>query len=289
MAADDAKPADSPNEVTIEIFGSREGADLAIAQLKANGIPCRIAADDAGGVLPNLSMAQGVRVLVPAASAEAARELLNSPPAPVPNTISAGAPEPAPPFKISMGQILFGIVLGVLGMWTLQGGVPAKPEGPRTTHSHYAANGIADEKWVYRNGQLTCHMMDRNLDGAFDYWAYYDDDGRVARTDEDNNFDGRPDEVWNYSNGDLLTMKKDTDFNGVPDEFTTYKYRIPQQLDVRPNDSKFTTVREFLSNGVVTEIWSGGDSNGNFKTKITYDPFFNPIQTNTVFHLLSVP
>jgi hypothetical protein len=290
MAADGSTAGDTPNEIIIITFGTRAEAALAAAQLEANGIACRIAADDCAGMLPSLSQAQGVRVLVPAHQAAAARELLDLPPAPVPDTISAAVPEPASFSRISFGQILFGIVLGALATWALQGGVPAKSAGWRTTHYHYADNGMMDEEWLYKDGRLTCHLADRNLDGSFDLWTYYDADGYVERTEEDNNFDGRPDEFWSYSNSALVAMEKDSDFNGVSDEFYTYKFRIPQQLDIKPNGSKFTTVREFFSNGVLTEVWRGGDSNGNFKEKVSYDPFLNPLHTNSPFHpLLSAP
>jgi hypothetical protein len=290
MPADDSAAGDVPNEVTLKIFATRDEAALAVAQLEANGIACRIAADDCAGMLPNLSQAQGVRVLVAAPLAAAARELLDLPPAPVSETVSAGTPEIATRFKISFGQILFGIVLGALATWALQGGVPAKPAGPRTTHYHYADNGMKDEEWLYKNGRLVCHMVDRNLDGSFDQWTYFDADGYVERSEHDNNFDGKPDEFWTYSDNELVAMEKDADFNGVPDEFFTYKFSIPSQLDIKPNGSTFTTLREFLSNGVLTEVWSGGDSNGNFKKKVTYDPFLNPIHTNFPFQsLLSVP
>jgi hypothetical protein len=65
---------------------------------------------------------------------------------------------------------------------------------------------------------------------------------------------------------------------------------------MRPNGAKFTTVHEIYQNGVLTEIDRGGDSNGNFKEKVRYDPFFDPIGTNPVntnnpaaFQLLSLP
>src|SRR5690348_13415829 len=129
MASDDSKPGDAPKEVTIKSFGTREQAELAMARLEANGIACRIAADDCAGFLPNLTQAQGVRVLVPGSSADAARELLDLPAAPVSETIIAGASEPVPPpsSKISIAQILFGIAVGALAMWALQGGVRPKP------------------------------------------------------------------------------------------------------------------------------------------------------------------
>jgi len=288
VASDDSKPGDAPNEVTLKSFGTREEADLAMARLEANGIACRIAADDCAGFLPNLTQAQGVRVLVPVSSAEAARELLDLPAAPESEITFAGTSEPAPPpfSKISLAQILFGLMVGAVAMWTNQGGVPPKPANPRMTHYHYAKNGMVDEEWEYKDGWLVRHMTDRNLDGSFDHWGYYDDEGNLSRTEDDNNFDGKADGIWRYSNNAVVGMEKDDDFNGVMDEFVTYKFRIPQQVDFKPNGSTFTTVREFLSNGIVTEIWFGGDSNGNFKEKVTYDPFFNP---GPRYPLLSVP
>jgi hypothetical protein len=73
----------------------------------------------------------------------------------------------------------------------------------------------------------------------------------VSRSECDNNFDGKPDETWTYSNGTPATLEKDTDFNGVPDEFCTYKYGILQQMDVRPNGAKFATQRWLYQNGVL--------------------------------------
>jgi hypothetical protein len=120
-------------------------------------------------------------------------------------------------------------------------------------------------------------LEDRNLDGAWDHWVHYDAYGQMISSELDNNFDGKPDEWWTYSRNGTDTLKKDNDFNGVPDEFVTYKHQMAQQLDMRPNGSKFTTTREIFQNGVLTEILRGGDSNGNFKEDVHYDPFFNPM------------
>jgi antitoxin component YwqK of YwqJK toxin-antitoxin module len=124
------------------------------------------------------------------------------------------------------------------------------------------------------------YREDRNHDGNWDYWVYYENGHRV-RADYDNNFDGKADEWWTFSDDGIDTLKKDTDFNGIPDEICTYKYGIIQYEEMKPNGSKFATEREFYKNGALTEIWRGGDSNGNFKEQVQYDPFFNPISTNT--------
>lgn len=100
------------------------------------------------------------------------------------------------------------------------------------------------------------------------------------RSELDNNFDGKPDEFWTVQEDGTDLLQKDTDFNGIPDVFGTYKHEIIQQEEIRPNGSKFATEREFFQHGVLTEIWRGGDSNGNFREVVRYDPFFNPISTN---------
>ena len=278
---------DDLKNVVIKTFATRDAANLAAAQLEANGIACWLTTDDLGGLLPNLAMASGVRLLVSPSDEEKARDLLD---------VRERSPQPKDwnnvsgpnSYRQKFGVVPFiaGIIIGVLATLVC---VPSIHPG-RRTHYHYAANGKPDEAWVYVDGNLSKHMEDRNHDGAFDYWAYYDEHGQVERVECDNNFDGKVDETWTYSNGELITMEKDNDFNGVPDEFCTYKNHIIQQLDMRPNGSTFTTVREIFSNGVLTEIRSGGDSNGNFKEIVKYDPFFEPISTNSsVLQLLTVP
>jgi hypothetical protein len=120
--------------------------------------------------------------------------------------------------------------------------------------------------------------------------------GRESSAEYDNNFDGKADEWWTFSDDGTDTLQKDNDFNGIPDEFCVFKNRIIQQMDMKPNGSKFTTTREIFQNGVLTEILRGGDSNGNFKEDVHYDPFLNPIPINfnpissnapTAFQLLS--
>jgi antitoxin component YwqK of YwqJK toxin-antitoxin module len=156
------------------------------------------------------------------------------------------------------------------------------------TYYYYTQDGKCYEAEVYRDGHVVEVVQDRNLDGIWDHWNYYEH-GRIVRSKLDNNFDGKPDEFVTYSNGSPVTVEKDTDFNGTPDLFCTYKYGIIQEADMRPNGSKFTTEREVFSNGVLTEIWRGGDSNGNFSEVVRYDPFLNPISTNitTPFQLLT--
>ena len=44
--------------------------------------------------------------------------------------------------------------------------------------------------------------------------------------------------------------------------------------------TRLTSLEPIFNSGVLTEILRGGDSNGNFKESMHYDPFFNPIPIN---------
>lgn len=273
---------DEKKTLTIRIFSSYDDAGLAAANLEAHGIKCWVNADDCGGWYPNLTAAAGVRLHVLAEDAEIAVALLDAKPSSAEikrieiEAVLATPPKTDPIKKLAWGQIFVGIFLGIVVCLLYQG----KREPITITHYHYTADGKRDEGWVYRNGQLIEYLADRNLDGNWDHWTYYER-GRAVRSESDNNFDGKPDEFWIYSNGDLVSMQKDTDFNGTPDEFCTYKYGIIQKAEMRPNGAKYATMRDIFKNGVLTEVWRGADSNGVFKEIVRYDPYWNPISTNS--------
>jgi len=268
---------------TIQVFTNHETASIAAANLQAHGIHCWINADDGGGMLPNFTAPEGVRLLVRASDATAAIGLLTTQPSsadmPADNELEAATTTPPARTdtrkKFAPGQAFIGIVAGVLlclfYQWYDQLG--------KKVHYHYTKDGKTDKAWVYQDGRLVEFLHDRNLDGAWDEWTYYEQGG-VKRALVDNNFDGVPDETWTYSNGALVKMEKDTDFNGIPDEFCTYKYGVIQQVDIKPNGAKFATQRDLYQNGVLVEVLRGADGSGNFKETVRYDPFFNPISTN---------
>lgn len=297
LDATDGGLHDEVKAVTIRIFYSRETAGLAAANLEAHGIECWVKADDCGGMYPNLTAASGVRLLVHASDAEAASALLDAQASPAEisqietEAVASAPPETGPLKKLAWVQILFGIGTGIILCLFYQ----SVSNFGAKTYYHYV-HGKVNKKWIYRNGYEAEFSEDRNLDGVMDYWVHYDEYGRESSAEYDNNFDGKADEWWTFSYDGTDTLQKDNDFNGIPDEFCVYKNRIIQQMDMKPNGSKFTTTREIFQNGVLTEILRGGDSNGNFKEDVHYDPFFDPIPINfnpissnvpTAFQLLS--
>ena len=280
---DDAGLHDAVKTVTIRLFASHEAAAIAAANLEAHGIRCWMSSDDCGGMYPKMTAATGVRLRVDAEDAPAATALLDTPLTAAEMasqdelaTDSKSSPPNSPKSKLALGQIFIGIIIGFIIGWLYQG---IKKDG-EYTYYHYAKNGKADEAWRYKDGYLFQFQQDRNHDGEWDNWIFYDKRGGIIKAEADDNFDGKPDLFWMYSNGELVASKEDTDYNGTPDAFCTFSNHIIQQLDMKPNGAKFTTMREIFKNGVVTEIWRGGDSNGNFKEVVRYDPFFNPISTN---------
>jgi hypothetical protein len=64
------------NTVMVAAFRYRHQGDFARAMLEASGIPSVMAADDAGGMRPEIMGINPVRILVPAEYAEAAATVL---------------------------------------------------------------------------------------------------------------------------------------------------------------------------------------------------------------------
>ena len=279
-------PRGEVETVVVHTFISHEAAQLAASNLEAHGIKCWISADDGGGMYPNLTIAGGVRLSVTTSDTEAAVALLSAQASPVEvrqaetEAVASAPSEPVSQKQPAPGQMLFGMIAGaVLGILLCLFYQWASELGTKTYY-HYR-HGIADEEWIYRNGHLVEFLQDRNLDGKRDHWAHYEH-GRIVRAEYDNNFDGNPDEWWTFSDDGDDTLQKDDDFDGIPDEFCIYKNRIIQRLDIRPNGSKYAITREVFQNGVLTKIERGGDSHGNFKEIVRYDPFFNPISAEPI-------
>jgi len=64
--------------VLLAVLGNRLEAQLMVGLLTSNGLRAAVVTDDAGGQEPQLDLQGGVRVLVAASDAEAARRLLDS-------------------------------------------------------------------------------------------------------------------------------------------------------------------------------------------------------------------
>jgi len=262
----------------IKIFGSRTQADVAVSELEARGIECWTTTDDAGGMLPNLTAPGGVKLFVRKTDAEAAAALLDVPGVPGKFT---GVKPASPNHVISTLATLFlGFVAGV-GICVVYSALPASHKG---THVYYSSfgGGHNNKELIYENGYLSKVYKDRNGDGKWDYWAQYDKDGREESMSEDNNFDGKPDEFWYYTNEQPVRMQKDTYFSGVPDETVYYKNGLPAQTDWIPNGSTSITKRCLFTNAVLYQVLRDTAGHGYFDQQVIYNAFDDPIATNSV-------
>ncbi len=119
-AAMESDPNNKKKLVKIRTFSSHEGARLAVANLEAHGIECRVTADDCGGMYPNLTAAGGVQLLVQDSDAEPAIALLDVQASPSEikqiesEAVASAPPETVPLKKLALGQILSGIVIGII-------------------------------------------------------------------------------------------------------------------------------------------------------------------------------
>lgn len=66
------------DRVVVRRFMTQAEADLARAILAANGIQATVLRDDAGGMLPSMSLMSEIRLAVDRSDAEAAREVLDA-------------------------------------------------------------------------------------------------------------------------------------------------------------------------------------------------------------------
>jgi hypothetical protein len=270
--------------LTIRIFGSYDEAGLAAANLQAHGIKCLVTADDCAGWYSNLTAATGIRLQVRAADAEEAVALLDAAATPSEadqlEVLALASPPPnaAPIKKIALGQIFIAFLAGIFFCLLFRGNSEL---GYKTKYA-YTADGKCYEGLVYRDGQLTEVLKDDRLGGKWDARIYYEH-GHVFRAVYDENYDGKPDEWVIYSNSSPVSSERDTDFNDIPDVFCSYSNGIIQQVDYRPNGIKHTTTREIYKNGVLTEVWRGGDSHGFFNEVEKYDPFFNEVEKKYLY------
>lgn len=69
---------DLDDAILLKTYPSRIEAEMAAGLLEGEGVPVLIMADDAGGAYPPLQFIQGVRLLVAAADAYRAREILKA-------------------------------------------------------------------------------------------------------------------------------------------------------------------------------------------------------------------
>ena len=72
-----AKAKNEPELVTIRVFNDELEANFAKSTLESERIDCMLSSDNAGGMEPPLSLAQGIRLVVRSEDAERAKAVLS--------------------------------------------------------------------------------------------------------------------------------------------------------------------------------------------------------------------
>ena len=276
--------------VLIKTFPNLTDGEMAASILRANKIAAWLQADDCGGMYPSLDSAQGVKLMVHAADAEAARMLLSAPPdsTDAATQVVSAAPAPhasLPRMRLALSQIAVGSIAGVLLCLLYQ---HTSQLGTHTYAYDNNHDGVPDNFMVYRDGLCVEQSLDRDFDGKPDSWDYYDTEGKRKEWKTDDNFDGRIDGTWRYTNGVAAEAKLDTDFNGTTDVTYFFQNDLLKEANWRPNGSMAVSLRQFFRNGMLAEEWRDTNRDGSFDTTNRFDTFQNRIETNT-FRLISAP
>ncbi len=105
-------------------------------------------------------------------------------------------------------------------------------------------DGKPDIIHVMKGGKEACRIVDLNMDGAYDVFIYYDEQGRERRREQDFDRDGRADEITVYENGQIKLKLRETNFD---DKIDTWDYYENGRLVKRERDSD--------GDGVIDQWW----------------------------------
>jgi hypothetical protein len=153
-----------------------------------------------------------------------------------------------------------------------------KPSGPGYEVSEYDTSGdnTPDVRKLFKTvGEgtlarlvLVCREADLNGDGRKDIVRLYSDEGRPTREEADRDFNGRIDEVTQFSNGRVSLQEIDTSGNGTIDTKIFFEagepVRAERDMAGRSTDAEWRPDRwEYYVDGRTARI--GTDINGDGK------------------------
>ncbi len=152
------------------------------------------------------------------------------------------------------GQVLF-----------LENGTPVEQ------HKDTNADGRVDMLTRYKKGRPASMDKDINLDGTYDYFAIFDDCGRMEKSREDTDFNGTMDRKRHYRAGELVKTLNDGDGDGFFETCIHIKKgRVTQTLMDKNKDGtpdlKITHGKE----GKPVLSLADTDFNGFFETRQDY-------------------
>ena len=152
-----------------------------------------------------------------------------------------------------------------------------KPDGPGYEVSEYDTSGdnTPDVRKLFKvvgEGSLArlvlvCREADLNGDRRKDVVRLYDNEGVPTREEADRNFDGRIDEITEFTNGRIALREMDTTDNGMIDTKIFYENGQPVRAE-RDMASRSTTGQwrpdtwEYYADGRTVRIGTDVDGDG---------------------------
>lgn len=140
-------------------------------------------------------------------------------------------------------------------------------------------DGVVDTRAFMRGRRVDRIEVDRNRDGVFDRFEYYDErppervdptspDGRVeiARVEEANGLDTRITRREFYARGELARVEDDADADGRLDRWETYDAGVLARIDMDLNGSGFPNRRlVYRRDGSIERVEVDPDGTGNWR------------------------
>jgi hypothetical protein len=254
-------------------------AHLIRQMLEAEGITAFIQGEYLQGAIGELPANTEILVRVADGNADAARAIVeaweksdpvgfetdDSEPLPLPHApaASTSAARGVPKSWIA-GALVVGGLLGAAATWAAL----YAPQLP--SEIDLDGDGRADEFAYYFGERLERVEQDRNRDGKIDQTTHYGTDGFLARTESDDDFNGRIDGRIRYSAGQIADNDVDFDGDGRPEYRAEYQHGLILREEYMGADG-IPVKRVEFRNGWPERDEFDSDGDGRMDTARRYD------------------
>ncbi len=263
---------DTRSTTVIRSFPNEAGAYVTQLHLVAMGIEAWIQKDDGGGAYPPLQVANGVHVVVRAADAEQAREILEAVAAEEEETTAVQAPV-RPSRRRAWPLFAAGLLAGALATVVVMTYLQHRKENATMEVAYdNTGDGATDEVHFIEKGQLVRIHEDRNGDGKMDAWTFFTGD-QISAGHADDNFDGRADSWFDYTDRYTYRIRTDTNFDGRADVTSFVQNGVSHQADWHPGASTRIERRIHFDDGVRAAMHTDTNGDGRFDITTAYDVF----------------
>lgn len=232
--------------------------------LAQDGIDAYVMGASLEGAIGELPAAGLVRLEVSEEDYAKARALLveweKTSPLPEPAAATPAA-KARPSLGAGVGGMAIGIVLSALYFRAPLQQVPID----------YNRDGVPDEEWTYTPaGTAKAVRGDRNGDGRHDVVTRFANDGAVAESESDDDFDGVFETRLTYEAGLVTRSDVDTDRDGVPDVRTSYRHGVADRVTHIDRHTGRPLRIEYYRAGRIIHAEVDTDRDGALDRRVTY-------------------